>query len=257
MRRMTAGRSLVEGLGERGGRGIHVAEPHEPRRPPGRPQSSVQANTAQSCCVGRFAGKAAVQVENVHEAARGSFERLLDARHGHPDHHIARPAGRSVGSRYRKGSSLEAHRGAVQRGRIELHESRGRPGPGRAGGSPHRRQGHPGVAQALALAAAQKAHEELVDSVAKGLGTRLGGSGWGLCGSNAMLEEHRDPTHGDVCRMASGGFYCPIGCDHVGGKPHCAANTGDPTDPCRYRNITMALHVRSQIRTFAGGRSHE
>jgi hypothetical protein len=51
--------------------------------------------------------------------------------------------------------------------------------------------------------------------------------------SNALLEEHRDPTHGDVCRLPDGGLYCPVGCEHVSGKPHCTANSGHLEAPCR------------------------
>mmetsp|Transcript_15994 Transcript_15994/g.27245 ORF Transcript_15994/g.27245 Transcript_15994/m.27245 type:complete len:317 (-) Transcript_15994:103-1053(-) len=99
-------------------------------------------------------------------------------------------------------------------------------------------------------AAAAVAHE-------KG-GLEKGGYHWGVCGSNAALEEHSNqPQHGDICRMADGGVYCPIGCEHVLGKPHCAANSGDLTpepEPCRFRNISRAFHVRDQIRTqIVGG----
>lgn len=58
------------------------------------------------------------------------------------------------------------------------------------------------------------------------------------------------PGLGDLCRMASGDVYCPVGCAHVPDKPHCAANDGVRGSPCRHRNITRAFHVRDQIRSL-------
>ena len=71
------------------------------------------------------------------------------------------------------------------------------------------------------------------------------------CGDNSVIEEHIKVDRGDVCRMPSGGYYCPIGCAHMKSIPHCSANAGTDSEPCRHRNITRAFHVRDQVRALS------
>lgn len=76
------------------------------------------------------------------------------------------------------------------------------------------------------------------------------GQGRPRCGDNSVIEEHKKRDQGDLCRMPSGGFYCPIGCAHVKSAPHCTANAGVDSEPCRHRDISRAFHVRDQVRAM-------
>lgn len=47
-----------------------------------------------------------------------------------------------------------------------------------------------------------------------------------------VMERHNtDPTHGDVCRLSSGEFYCPLNCHLLETSPYCG---GSGYSPCRF-----------------------
>ena len=106
--------------------------------------------------------------------------------------------------------------------------------------------------QTEALMLPRLAHEILDSSKNSTTGTQLLAAAVvrPKCGDNSVIEEHITSDFGDVCRMASGAFYCPLGCAHIKKAPHCSANIAVNVEPCRHRNITRAFHIRDQIRTL-------